>query len=53
MLFFLFFEVDVEGNVNVFKFGKKLYLIVGCGGFVDIVFGVKKIVFFGWFEVGV
>lgn len=43
----------MDGNVNVFKFGKKFYLIVGCGGFVDIMVSVWKIVFFGLFEVGV
>jgi len=44
--------VDVEGNVNVSKLGKKPYLTAGCGGFVDITSGAKKIVFSGWFEAG-
>lgn len=47
-----FLEVDAEGNVNVSKLGKKPYLTAGCGGFVDITFGAKKIVFSGWFEAG-
>ena len=34
--FLSFLEVDVEGNVNVSKLGKKPYLTAGCGGFVDI-----------------
>lgn len=50
--FLSFLEVDVEGNVNVSKLGKKPYLTAGCGGFVDITFGAKKIVFSGWFEAG-
>lgn len=50
--FLSFLEVDVEGNVNVSKLGKKPYLTAGCGGFVDITSGAKKIVFSGWFEAG-
>ncbi len=50
--FLSFLEVDEEGNVNVSKLGKKPYLTAGCGGFVDIVSGAKKIVFSGWFEAG-
>lgn len=50
--FLSFLEVDVNGNVNVSKLGKKPYLTAGCGGFVDIVSGAKKIVFSGWFEAG-
>jgi len=50
--FLSFMEVDVEGNVNVSKLGKKPYLTAGCGGFVDITAGAKKIVFSGWFEAG-
>lgn len=52
MSFLSFLEVDVEGNVNVSKLGKKPYLTAGCGGFVDITAGAKKIVFSGWFEAG-
>jgi acyl CoA:acetate/3-ketoacid CoA transferase len=52
MTFLSFLEVDVEGNVNVSKLGKKPYLTAGCGGFVDITAHAKKIVFSGWFEAG-
>ncbi|MBE2275259.1 MAG: acyl CoA:acetate/3-ketoacid CoA transferase [Rhodobacteraceae bacterium] len=52
MAFLSFLEVDVEGNVNVSKLGKKPYLTAGCGGFVDITSHAKKIVFSGWFEAG-
>jgi acyl CoA:acetate/3-ketoacid CoA transferase len=44
--------VDREGNVNESKLGKKPYLTAGCGGFVDITSGARKIVFSGWFEAG-
>ena len=50
--FLSFLEVDVEGNVNVSKLGKKPYLTAGCGGFVDITAKAKNIVFSGWFEAG-
>lgn len=50
--FLSFLEVDAEGNVNVSKLGKKPYLTAGCGGFIDITSGAKKIVFSGWFEAG-
>ncbi len=50
--FLSFLEVDVEGNVNVSKLGKKPYLTAGCGGFVDITAHAKRIVFSGWFEAG-
>ncbi|MDP4031882.1 MAG: CoA-transferase [Pseudorhodobacter sp.] len=50
--FLSFLEVDVKGNVNVSKLGKKPYLTAGCGGFVDITAHAKKIVFSGWFEAG-
>lgn len=50
--FLSFLEVDVAGNVNVSKLGKKPYLTAGCGGFVDITAGARKIVFSGWFEAG-
>ncbi len=52
MSFLSFLEVDVEGNVNVSKLGKKPYLTAGCGGFVDITAHAGKIVFSGWFEAG-
>ena len=50
--FLSFLEVDVDGNVNVSKLGKKPYLTAGCGGFVDITAHAKKIVFSGFFEAG-
>ena len=50
--FLSFLEVDVQGNVNVSKLGKKPYLTAGCGGFVDITAHARKIVFSGWFEAG-
>ena len=52
MSFLSFLEVDVEGNVNVSKLGKKPYLTAGCGGFVDITAHARKIVFSGFFEAG-
>jgi len=52
MSFLSFMEVDTAGNVNVSKLGKKPYLTAGCGGFVDITAGARKIVFSGWFEAG-
>ncbi len=50
--FLSFLEIDVEGNVNVSKLGKKPYLTAGCGGFVDITSHARKIVFAGLFEAG-
>lgn len=50
MSFLSFLEVDVQGNVNVSKLGKKPYLTAGCGGFVDITANARKIVFSGFFE---
>lgn len=50
--FLSFLEIDLEGNVNVSKLGKKPYLTAGCGGFVDITAHAKKIVFSGLFEAG-
>lgn len=50
--FLSFLEVDIQGNVNVSKLGKKPYLTAGCGGFVDITARAKNIVFSGWFEAG-
>jgi acyl CoA:acetate/3-ketoacid CoA transferase len=52
LTFLSFLEVDVAGNVNVSKLGKKPYLTAGCGGFVDITAHAKKIVFSGFFEAG-
>ena len=50
--FLSFLEIDVHGNVNVSKLGKKPYLTAGCGGFVDITAHARKIVFSGLFEAG-
>ncbi|MBK4215235.1 acyl CoA:acetate/3-ketoacid CoA transferase [Paracoccus caeni] len=50
--FLSFLEVDVAGNVNVSKLGKKPYLTAGCGGFVDITANARKLVFSGFFEAG-
>ncbi|WP_306144732.1 acyl CoA:acetate/3-ketoacid CoA transferase [Roseibium sp. MMSF_3412] len=50
--FLSFLEIDLDGNVNVSKLGKKPYLTAGCGGFVDITANAGKIVFSGLFEAG-
>ena len=50
--FLSFLEVDVQGNVNVSKLGKKPYLTAGCGGFVDITANAPEVVFSGFFEAG-
>ncbi len=50
--FLSFLEIDVAGNVNVSKLGKRPYLTAGCGGFVDITANARKIVFAGQFEAG-
>jgi acyl CoA:acetate/3-ketoacid CoA transferase len=50
--FLSFLEIDLQGNVNVSKLGKKPYLTAGCGGFVDITANARKIVFSGLFEAG-
>ncbi|MCC5985577.1 MAG: malonate decarboxylase subunit alpha [Rhodobacteraceae bacterium] len=50
--FLSFLEIDVQGNVNVSKLGKRPYLTAGCGGFVDITAHAPKIVFSGFFEAG-
>ena len=42
-----FLEVDEQGNVNVSRKGPKVADYVGPGGFPDIVFGAKNIIFIG------
>ncbi len=42
-------QVDRHGNVNVSKFNG---IIPGCGGFIDIAYKTKKLVFCGTFSAG-
>jgi len=42
-------QVDIHGNVNVSKLGKR---IIGCGGFINIAQNAKQIVFCGTFTAG-
>lgn len=42
-----FLEVDSQGNVNVSKRGPNITDYVGPGGFPDIVYGAKNIIFVG------
>lgn len=44
-----FGEVDAKGNVNVSKFGP---MMPGCGGFVNIVHGIRHILFCGTLTTG-
>lgn len=47
-----FMQVDRAGNVNVSRLAAKPHVTAGCGGFVDIVTAVKRIVFCGTFTAG-
>jgi propionate CoA-transferase len=47
-----FMQVDAEGSVNVSRLAAKPHVTAGCGGFVDIVTSVRKIVFCGTFTAG-
>ncbi len=47
-----FMQVDGDGSVNVSRLSSKLHVTAGCGGFVDIVNAVRKIVFCGTFTAG-
>ena len=47
-----FMQVGADGSVNVSRLAAKPHVTAGCGGFVDIVARVPKIVFCGTFTAG-
>jgi propionate CoA-transferase len=47
-----FLEVDEQGNVNASKRGPRMLDYVGPGGFPDIVYGAKTVIFIGSWMTG-
>ena len=47
-----FLEVDEKGNVNASRRGPRMVDYVGPGGFPDIVFGAKTVIFIGTWMTG-
>ncbi|TVQ39065.1 MAG: acyl CoA:acetate/3-ketoacid CoA transferase [Spirochaetaceae bacterium] len=47
-----FMQVDSQGCVNVSRLAAMPHVTAGCGGFVDIVTAVRRIVFCGTFTAG-
>lgn len=50
--FLSFMQVDKHGSVNVSRLKARPHVTAGCGGFVDIVNSVAKLVFCGTFTAG-
>ena len=47
-----FAEMDGQGNVNVSRLNKVPHVLSGAGGFIDILHGVKRIIFCGTLTAG-